>query len=332
MKLWFPMPETATGAEVFTLQLAQALSARGIETVVTRYSKQIEAMPWFLSLLKPPAKINLIHLNAGSAAGFFHHGLPTVITGHGAFERPVYDAYKSMPQKLYHAMLMRPGIAKSVMRASTVTAVSSWVADIYRQEYAAPKVEVIGNWVDTDLYFPVRKMPTRKILFVGRTAWQKGSHLLPKIAELLGNEFELTCTLYQNELKGSAPTNMRLIGPVTRDKMPALYPAHDALIVPSIAEGFCLAAAEAMACGLPVFGFRGHGLDDVLGPAAASCNAEMLDLEGMVSTIKNVFDQPRRYHEIADAGRAHVEKNFTEDIALDKYISVYEKVVSAAKK
>lgn len=332
MKIWLPIAATGTGSEVFTIQLAEALSRRGIEPVITRYPKHIEAMPWILSMIKPPEKTELIHLNAGSAAGFFHHGLPAVITGHGAFERHVYDAYKSRPQKLYHSKLVRPGIAKATRHASAITAVSSWVAEIYRQDYAAQKVEVIGNWVDTDLYLPIRKMPARKILFVGRTAWQKGSHFLPKIAELLGNEFELTCTLHRSELRVAVPSNMRLIGPVARDEMSALYHAHDALIVPSIAEGFCLAALEAMACGLPVFGFRGHGLDDVLGPVATSCNAEMHDLEGLVDTIKNVFDQSRRYREIADAGRHHVEKYFTEDVALEKYISVYQRAISGSGK
>lgn len=329
MKVWFPVAETGTGAEVLTVQLADALSKRGIESVITRYPKQIEAMPWFLSRLKPPSKTDLLHLNAGSAAGFFLHRLPTVITGHGAFELSRFDSYKSGTQKIYHSKFVRPGISNAIASATAVTAVSRWVADIYRQEYSVPSVEVINNWVDTEFFSPVGRKRTRKLLFVGRKAWQKGSHLLPEIAKLFGSEFELTCTLGENEWTGSLPANVKLIGSVSRDKMPALYHAHDALIVPSIAEGFCLAAVEAMACGLPVFGFHGHGLDDALGPIAVHCSAEMSDVSALVATIKFVFEQPSLYREISETARLHVENSFTEIAALDKYIALYHKAVIA---
>jgi glycosyltransferase involved in cell wall biosynthesis len=328
MKVWFPMSATRTGSEVFTIQLANALSSRGIETVVTRYPKKIEAMPWFLSGYKPPEKTDIVHLNAGSAIGFLDCGIPSVITGHGAFERAVYDVYKSLSKKLYHSTLIRPGIKKAVARATVITAVSHWVADIYQQDYSASKVAVINNWVGVDKYSPVQKPLARKLLFVGRTAWQKGSHLLPQLSALLGDGIELTCTLENNEWAGKIPENIRLIGPVIQDKMPDLYRAHDALIVPSLAEGFCLAAAEAMACGLPVFGFRGHGLDDVLGPLASSCSSDMLDLHGLVNVIQGVFESAQTYSEISEQCRQRVVDHFTEEIALEKYISLYEKIVS----
>lgn len=328
MKVWLPMSATGTGSEVFTVQLARALSSRGIQAVITRYPKKIEAMPWFLSAYKSPKKTDVIHLNAGSAAGFLHRDIPTLVTGHGAFERPTYDAYKSLPQRLYHSLLVRPGIKKAIAQASAITAVSQWVADVYQLDYSAQKITVIYNWVAVDRFSPVRKPRARKLLFVGRPAWQKGSHLLPELSALLGADYELTCTLNQNEWVGDVPANIRLIGPVTQDKMPDLYRAHDALVVPSLAEGFCLAAAEAMACGLPVFGFRGHGLDDVLGPIANTCSSQMLDLNGLVNSIREVFEMPQTYDEISGQCRQRVMQHFTEEIALEKYISLYEKIIS----
>ena len=323
MKLWFPMPETATGAEVFTLQLAQALSARGIETVVTRYSKQIEAMPWFLSAYRPPPNVDVVHLNAGSARGFLGHGIPSVITGHGAFELAAYDIHKTFPQKLYHSLLVRRGIKKAIGNANAVTAVSRWVADIYRAEYAERSVEVINNWVDAEIFLPVRKSLARKLLFVGRPAWQKGSHLLPELISFLGNDFDLTCTLGENEWPGKVPPNVHLIGPIDRKEMPGLYQTHDALVVPSIAEGFCIAAAEAMACGLPVFGFRGHGLDDALGACAPYTAADMPDIRGLAEQVHNVLGDPAVYQMISDQGRQHVIENLTQQKAVDAYLAIY---------
>ena len=326
MKVWFPTPATQTGSQVFTNQLACALSKRGIETVITTYPKYIEAMPWLLSNYKPPERSNLVHLGSGSAAGFFHHGIPSVITAHGAFERPDYDQYKSFAQKQYHSLLIRPNIKNAVAEASIVTAVSSWVANIYQRDYAADKISVINNWVDTNVFSPMQKPMTRKLLFVGRTAWQKGSQLLPELSEILGSDFELTCTLLEHEWTGQVPRNVSLIGPVARNKMIDLYRSHDALVVPSLAEGFCLAAAEAMACGLPVFGFRGHGLDDVIGPMMDSCTTGMLDVKGLAERIRSVFDQQQIYRNISEQSQLRVRSCFTEQIALTKYISIYEKI------
>lgn len=324
------MLNTGTGSEGFTIQLANALSARGIETVVTRYPKQLEAIPRLASYYKsgPPNNVDLMHLNAGFATGFLHHGIPSVVTGHGAFERSEYDRFKSVPQRLYHAMLIRPGIKRTVAKASAVTGVSQWIASVYQQDYSAQGVVVINNWVDPNHFSPVQKSLARKLLFVVRPAWQKGSHLLPALSALLGTNYELTCTLAENEWTGKVPENIRLIGTVSQDKMPDLYRAHDALVVPSLAEGFCLAAAEAMACGLPVFGFRGHGLDDVLGPLTNSCSSEMLDLNGLVNSIQQVFETPQTYYEMSGQCRQRVMQHFTEEIALEKYISLYEKIVS----
>lgn len=330
MKVWLPTPATGTGSEVFTRQLADALSRRNIEAIVSYYPKQIEAMPKLIASLniRPPSNTDIIHLGAGSATSFFRFGIPSVITGHGAFERSDYDTHKSILQRLYHSILVRPSIKEAANKANTVTAVSQWVANIYRQDYAAQKVEVINNWVDPDIFSPIKKTPNRKLLFVGRAAWQKGSHLLPELCKLLGSDFELTCTIRANEWAGKIPGNVHLVGPVAQDKMPALYRAHDALIVPSIAEGFCLAAAEAMACGLPVFGFRGHGLDDILGPMINSCSAKLLDLDSLTNSIKEVFGKPQTYRDISEQCHQHVMSRFTEEIALAKYISLYQKIMS----
>ncbi len=326
MKLWFPMPETATGAEVFTLQLAQALSAHGIETAVTRYPKLIEAMPWCLSALRPPPKVDVVHLNAGSARGFMDYGIPSVITGHGAFELAAYDMHKTLLQKWYHLMLVRPGVKKAIGHADAVTAVSRWVADTYGAEYAGRSVEVINNWVDAEFFLPMRRPLAQKLLYVGRAAWQKGSHLLPELISFLGDDFDLTCTIGENEWPGKVPPNVHLIGPVERTEMLGLYQAHDALIVPSIAEGFCIAAAEAMACGLPVFGFRGHGLDDALGACAAHTAADMLDIRGLADLVRNVLGDSSVYRMISDQGRHHVIENLTQQKAVEAYLGIYRRL------
>lgn len=324
------MSQAGTGSEIITRQLAANLAKSGIETVVSPYSQLFELCTPLLTALKlrPPPGTSLIHANAATAKGFSRYGIPTVLTAHGAFERAEFDAFKRKHQRVFHSRIVRPGIMQAVGNATSITAVSQWVSKVYQQEYSARQVEVIHNWIDPDIFFPVNKPRAKKLLFVGRATWQKGSQLLPELSRLLGNNFELTCTLADDQWDGKIPSNIHLIGPVTRHDMPELYRSHDALLVPSIAEGFCLAAAEAMACGLPVFGFRGHGLDDVLGPFTDICSAEMLDLPGLANSVHGVFDDSKTYDEISVRSSEYVRSHFTAEAALEKYIGLYGSIAS----
>ena len=324
------MSQAGTGSEIITRQLAANLAQSGIETVVSPYSQLFELSTPMLTALKfrPPAGTTLIHANAATAEGFSRYGIPTVLTAHGAFEKSEFDRFKRTHQRLFHSRVVRPGIVKAVSHAAAVTAVSQWVAKIYQHDYSAEQVAVIHNWIEPDIFFPIIKPRTKKLLFVGRATWQKGSHLLPELIRLLGDGFELTCTLTDGQWSGEVPTNVHLIGPVARQDMAELYRSHDALLVPSIAEGFCLAAAEAMACGLPVFGFGGHGLDDVLGPFSDMCSVELMDLPHLAKSVQGVFDDAKTYGEISMRSSEYVRSNFTANIALEKYVALYGKIAS----
>lgn len=330
MKIWFPMSQSGTGSEIITRQLAANLAKSGIETVVSAYSPLFELSTSLLTALKlrPPPGTSLIHANAATAEGFDRYGIPTVLTAHGAFERAEFDPFKRNHQRFFHSRIVRPGIMQAVGSASSITAVSQWVSKVYQQEYSAKQVEVIHNWIDPDIFYPVNKPRAKRLLFVGRATWQKGSQLLPELSRLLGNNFELTSTLDDDQWDGEVPSNVHLIGPVARRDMHELYRSHDALLVPSISEGFCLAAAEAMACGLPVFGFRGHGLDDVMGPFADRCSVEMLDLQGLANCVQRVFDDSKTYDEISARSSEYVRNHFTPEVALEKYIALYGKITS----
>jgi glycosyltransferase-like protein len=69
---------------------------------------------------------------------------------------------------------------------------------------------------------------------------------------------------------GTARARVVLCGPIEQSDMPALYRISDALVFPSLVEGFGLAALEAISCGTPAIvsalpPFTEHfGADDVL--------------------------------------------------------------------
>jgi glycosyltransferase-like protein len=75
---------------------------------------------------------------------------------------------------------------------------------------------------------------------------------------IAGGASLLDHSAYQTEFRaelersGDVAARVVLTGPIDQNDMPALYRIADALVFPSVQEGFGLAAIEAIACGTPV--------------------------------------------------------------------------------
>jgi glycosyltransferase involved in cell wall biosynthesis len=154
-------------------------------------------------------------------------------------------------------------------------------------EEAFPEVSVSFSpvGVDFDLFSPGDKQVSREhlgldpeakmVLFVGRLATEKG------IDYLLEASVELTARFSQFRLYivGTGPEEKALkqrvsnlgiqghvhfVGYVSHLSLVDWYRATDIVCLPSVFEGFGLAAAEAMACGTPVVVARSAGTEAVV--------------------------------------------------------------------
>lgn len=143
-----------------------------------------------------------------------------------------------------------------------------FISDSVRQAFAtlttkrAP--QLLFNGVDARLFNADRAedgdvrarfdLPKNRklLLFVGRFVEKKGMAVL---AELAKARPDLTIAM-----AGQGPIdpaswncpNVKLLGQQTAGELAALYRSADALVLPSVGEGYPLVIQEAMACGLPV--------------------------------------------------------------------------------
>ena len=100
--------------------------------------------------------------------------------------------------------------------------------------------------------------------------------------------------------------DVRCLGPVAEENLPALYTGAELFVLPSLYEGFGLPVVEAMACGTPVACSRSTGLPEAVGHAAAYFDPE--DTGSIAATLKRMLKSPTYSQTIADRGRAHAER------------------------
>ncbi|HEX5147329.1 MAG TPA: glycosyltransferase, partial [Conexibacter sp.] len=162
-------------------------------------------------------------------------------------------------------------------RVDRVWVPSAYVRDGYVASGMPPGiVDVVPNGVDLRRFAPApAAAPEREagctFLFVGGTIWRKGIDVLLAAWERAfapGDDVRLIVkdfgvgTSYKGQTSGDAVRALAargdvapvayLDGDVPAAELPELYRTADAVVLPYRAEGFCLPALEAMACGVPV--------------------------------------------------------------------------------
>ena len=104
---------------------------------------------------------------------------------------------------------------------------------------------------------------------------------------------------------------VRFAGRVARERMPALYRAHDVLVFPSVwAEPFSLTVLEAMASGLAVVGTVTGGSGEILRHGVNALVFPPEDSATCARHVQALVDGPDEYERIRREGRRTVERGF----------------------
>lgn len=118
---------------------------------------------------------------------------------------------------------------------------------------------------------------------------------------------------------------VRVLGLIPDDALPALYAGARAFIYPSFAEGFGLPPIEAMACGTPVIASNRPSFPEVLGDAALL--VDPVDIEGLAGAIRRLSSDDALRQTMVTRGRLRASRfhwNVTAAHMLDLYTRVAE--------
>ena len=104
---------------------------------------------------------------------------------------------------------------------------------------------------------------------------------------------------------------IRLVGPLDPDARDAAYSAADLAVLASRTETYGMAAAEALARGLPLIATTGGGLPDTVGHAPDGTRPGLLvppdDADGLAAALRRWFDEPALRVELRAAARARAK-------------------------
>lgn len=212
------------------------------------------------------------------------------------------------------AQLVPPGQKREEMAlADLVLAPSAFVADTIRAEWPDKRIVIAPYGVDVANWtFAPRRSGQRPLtfLFAGQCSLRKGVPLLLEAwrAAALADARLLLVGAWRlaESKKKQLPPGCAWSGPVSSDKLAAIYADADVFVFPTNFEGRALVVGEALASGLPVLTTKASGMDDVVDE---SCGRVITadDRDALIEVLRWFARNAGRLPQMAQAARAQAE-------------------------
>ncbi|WP_211330608.1 glycosyltransferase [Halalkalicoccus subterraneus] len=255
-------------------------------------------------------------------------------------EHADHRAHYSLAQNLVNA--------PTLPRADRVVANSEQtLRSFYRAErwlLRDERLRVIYNGIDTDRID--RALVTsatpfaidgRRIVTVGRLIGTKDqATLLRAFAALSARQPDVRLTIV-----GDGPLRTRLealaadlsiservefTGTIEREAVYRMLAASDVFTLPSRSEGFCVAAVEAMACGLPVVASDIPVLHEVIGPVGTF--APVGDAAAFADRLNSLLVDDDARRTAATRLRTRARTRFPLERTVEEYYALYEQLLA----
>ncbi|MEG4311608.1 glycosyltransferase family 4 protein [Microcoleus sp. AT8-B1] len=213
------------------------------------------------------------------------------------------------------------------------------------------RVEIIPNGINTQKYKPINRQWAREILnlpqdkqivlFGGASGtgdrWKGFNLLVPALQSLSKSGWKDRIELLvfgssepENPIELGFKTNY--LGRLADDiSLATVYAAADIFVAPSVIDNLPNTVMEALACGIPSAAFNIGGLPDMIEHCSNGYLAKPYETEDLARGIAWVLEDPNRHQKLCIRARQKVEQEFTLDIQANRYLSVFNDLVSIPK-
>lgn len=246
-------------------------------------------------------------------------------------------------------------------RFDRVIAVSDSVKqEILNHNISAGKVLTICNGIGTNRFNNPKKVESARREFgidkgckvigtVGRLSEEKGHiHLLnaatkvfqeyPKVVFLVVGDGPLRNDLEEKASALRQTQHVEKNGPESpfifagvRSDMPAIYSLMDIFVLPSLTEGLPMVLLEAMASQKPIVATNVGAIPKVIEHGHSGLLVQPGDTKGLAKAITDLLANPQKAYELAKNARRKVKQQFSSERMAEKYIDVYQDVLSARR-
>ena len=237
----------------------------------------------------------------------------------------------------------------SKLKNMTVIGLSNWLANCAKESSLFKNNHVIclPNPINTKNFAPLDKIEARKlfnlledkklVLFGAQSATTDINKGFNKLTEALKNINTQNVELVvfgssQPKQTQNFKQPVNYLGYLHDNlSLRALYSAADVMVVPSIQEAFGQTASESMACGTPVVAFGATGLLDIVDHRVNGYLAKPFDTNDLAQGIDWVLNA-ENYSELCKNAQDKVLKEFDSKVVANKYIELYEKILTQTQK
>ncbi len=326
-------PPLYGGTELFIANLAEGLTRRGIETVVYANGastvnselrwlyeesewplasesagtvKELNHLSWAIS--HSSADCDIVHVNSSLAVTYSRFlSQPFVCTLHHPAEAPLTALYEQYDRVQY--------VGISAHQAST---------------HPTLKMDVIHHGLDFSNY-QLRTDKQGYLCFLGRIAPIKGTHTAIEVAKKAGIPLKIAGevqpafqsyfdTMIKPHIDGMF---IEYVGEADLAMKNELLGGAIGMLFPiNWNEPFGLVLVEAMACGTPVFAFKGGSVPEIVIPGLSGAICSSVD-----DMAKCIQTQSFNSTWI----RNWVEAEFSVEVMVERYAALYERLLTQRK-
>jgi glycosyltransferase involved in cell wall biosynthesis len=333
VKITIKQVRGGSGADVWADNLCRGINSQGYQCMLDLQPVMYQFFPALGRFSANPENSDILHGNSWNAFAF-KKDQPLVVTEHHVVHDPVYDPYRTFPQKVFHRWIYRCE-KKSFEVADAVTCVSQYTKNKVEESFGFQDSQVIYNGIDTAVFRPIEHMNNvwsiprdRTVLFfAGNLSRRKGADLIPAIMKQLGEKYVLLLATGQRGPSFSSIHNIINIGHQDLAHLVMAYNRCDIFLSASRLEGFGLSVAEAMACGKPVVATNGSSLPELVIDGKGGYLCEIDNVQDFAEKISMLADDENMQKKMGIFNRQRVEDNFMIENMTRGYLAIYESLL-----
>jgi hypothetical protein len=194
--------------------------------------------------------------------------------------------------------------------ALAITVPSEWVAETFRRDMRVEPT-VIGHGLDLADWQPLPLTERKDYLLWNKNRTGDVCDPAPAI-ELARRGLPVVSTFGDKAV-------MQVTGQLPFEQMRE-YIRHAGVYLATTKETFGIGILEALACGVPVLGYRGGGIDDLIQHKVNGWLAEPGDIEGLLEGYRWLIGEGR------DVDLAISAKGYDWPAVIEKYAALYREV------